>query len=77
VTTLQINDAAPPQIDKSSRFPWDKVIAWTIGALLAYGAIQSRLAVLEVRYEQMARDVAEIKSDVKTLIQTGGGGGSR
>lgn len=81
MTRLQIqaaaDDAPPVEGRPVQKFSWEKALAYLIAGLLAYGAIQSRIAVLEVRYEQMARDVAEIKSDVKTLIHAGGGGGSR
>lgn len=73
------DDAAPRgQEDRPvSKFSWERALGYLVAGLLAYGAIQSRIAVLEVEYEQIARDVAEIKGDVKTLIRAGGSGGGR
>ena len=45
------------------------VVAWLVGGILAYGALDARIAVLEDRYLRMQTDLSEIKADVKTLIQ--------
>jgi len=45
------------------------VVSWIVTVLLAYGAIDSRLSVLEDRYERLFQDVGEIKRDVRTLVQ--------
>lgn len=54
------------------RLSWGQIvtfIGWITTVLLAYGAIDARLSVVEDRYERLFRDVGEIKADVKVLIQ--------
>ena len=48
------------------------VVAWLVGGLLAYGALDGRIAVLEDRYLRMQVDLTEIKADVKVLIRREG-----
>ena len=48
---------------------WQTIIGWVGAALLAYGAVEARVRVLEDRYERIIQDIGEIKSDVKTLIR--------
>lgn len=45
------------------------IVGWLATVLLAYGAVDSRVAVLEERYERLFQDIGEIKRDVRTLIQ--------
>jgi hypothetical protein len=45
------------------------VIGWIVAVLLAYGAVNVRVAVLETKYDRLTQDIGEIKSDVKTLLQ--------
>lgn len=54
------------------KLTWAQVVAfvgWLAMALLAYGAVDSRVRVLEDRYDRLLLDVTEIKDDVKTLLQ--------
>ena len=51
------------------RVNWHTVFGWVVTALLAYGAVEARVRVLEDRYERIIGDIAEIKNDVKTLIR--------
>ena len=51
------------------RMNWQMVAGWIVTALLAYGAVEARVRVLEDRYERIIYDIGEIKSDVKTLIR--------
>lgn len=51
------------------RINWQMVAGWVVTALLAYGAVEARVRVLEDRYERIIYDISEIKSDVKTLIR--------
>lgn len=44
------------------------LIGWLVSAVLAYGAIDSRVKVLEDRYERMVEDVREIKQDIKVIL---------
>jgi hypothetical protein len=44
------------------------VIGWIVSVLLAYGAMNVRVSVIEERVNVMRADLAEIKSDVKTLL---------
>jgi hypothetical protein len=58
--------------DDRLRVRWDvivTVVMWMVGGLLAYGALDARIRVLEDRYLRMSLDLSEIKADVKTLIQ--------
>lgn len=52
---------------------WMPLIVWVVTTVvtvtLAYGAVTSRLSVLEVKYDRLYQDIAEIKSDVKTLLR--------
>lgn len=45
------------------------IVSWIVTVLLAYGAVDARVSVLEDRYERLFRDVGEIKSDVKALLR--------
>ena len=45
------------------------VVTWLVTAMLAYGAIDARLQVLEDRYERVVDDLREIKADVKALLK--------
>ena len=42
---------------------------WIVSALLAWSVVQSRVAVLEERADQLRSDLQEIKIDVKTLLR--------
>jgi hypothetical protein len=42
---------------------------WLVSGLLAWSVVQSRIAVLEERVDQLRTDLAEIKSDIKILIR--------
>lgn len=58
--------------DGSYKLRWDviaTVVAWLIGGLLAYGALDARIRVLEDRQERVSQDIAEIKADVKLLLR--------
>ena len=45
-----------------------QVIAWVVAVLIAYGALQARVSVLEERVNRLSSDIQEIKQDVKTLL---------
>lgn len=47
------------------------IAVWLVSALLAYGVVQTRLAVLEERVMRLLEDVSEIRADVKELIRRG------
>jgi len=42
---------------------------WLVSILLAWGVVQTKVAVLEERVGQLRADLAEIKADVKTLLR--------
>ena len=44
---------------------------WLVSILLAWGVVQTRVAVLEERVDQIRADLAELKADVKTLVRRG------
>lgn len=46
-----------------------QIVTWIVAALLTYGAINARVSVLEDRVNGMKETVAEIRGDVKTLLQ--------
>ena len=54
------------------RVRWDviaTVVAWLVGGLLAYASLDGRIKVLETKYERVADDIKEIKSDIKLILQ--------
>ena len=46
-----------------------QVAVWIVLVLLAYGTVNTRLQVLEVKYDRIALDISEMRADVKTLIR--------
>lgn len=42
---------------------------WIVSILLAWGVVQTRVAVLEERVDQLRSDISEIKSDIKILLR--------
>jgi hypothetical protein len=51
------------------RVKWETVLGWIIAALLAYGAVDRRVAVLETKYDVVEKQLNEIRSDVKELLR--------
>ena len=45
------------------------VVAWIVSVLLAYGALNTRVSLVEERVDRLTADVSEIKTDVKTLLR--------
>lgn len=45
------------------------VVAWVIGGLLAYGAIDGRIRVLEANSETVQDALREIRTDIKELLR--------
>ncbi|MDO8629453.1 MAG: hypothetical protein Q7R41_03075 [Phycisphaerales bacterium] len=41
---------------------------WVVLVLLAYGTVNTRLQVLEVKYDRIAEDITEMRADVKLLL---------
>ena len=55
-----------------SRVSWSVLSTigiWIVSALLAWSVVQTKVAVLEERVDQIRTDLAELKTDVKTLLQ--------
>lgn len=46
-----------------------QLVVWLVSILLAYGALNARISVLETKNDTQARDLIEIKNDVKALLQ--------
>ena len=46
-----------------------QAVVWVVGVLLAYGAINADVAVLQTKYDLMMTDVQEIKVDLRELLQ--------
>lgn len=42
---------------------------WVVLVLLAYGTVNTRLQVLEVKYDRIAQDISEMRADVKALLR--------
>ena len=42
---------------------------WIVSALLAWSVVQTKVAVLEERVDQIRTDLAELKADIKTLLK--------
>lgn len=60
--------------DGSLKIRWDvvvTVVAWLVTVMLAYGALDGRIRVLEDRNSRIDGDIREIKADVKSLLQHG------
>lgn len=46
-----------------------QIIAWVVGALLTYGAVNARVSVVESQMQQMHDDMKDLKFDVKELLR--------
>lgn len=58
--------------DGSYKLRWDviaTIVAWLVGGMLAYSSLDARIAILEDRSIRVSQDLAEIKADVKALLQ--------
>lgn len=54
------------------KLTWAQIVAfigWLAMALLAYGAVDTRVKVLEDRYDRLFQDVKEMKADIKILVR--------
>lgn len=47
------------------------LLTYVIAALIAYGVVNARLAVVESRVSGFDAQLAEIRQDIKTLLQRG------
>ena len=55
-----------------SRVSWSVLSTigiWIVSALLAWSVVQTKVAVLEERVDQIRTDLAELKADIKTLLR--------
>jgi F0F1-type ATP synthase membrane subunit b/b' len=50
-----------------------QIVVYVIALVLTYGALDKRIAALEIKYDRIAQDLAEIKADTKQLLQRLGG----
>lgn len=58
--------------DGGYKLRWDviaTVVAWLVGGMLAYSSLDARIRVLEDRGIRVSQDIAEIKADMKLLLQ--------
>lgn len=46
-----------------------QLIVWLVAAVLTYGAINARVAVVESQMDTLRSDLNEIKQDVKSLLR--------
>jgi hypothetical protein len=46
-----------------------QLVGWLVGVLLAYGAMNVRVSVVEQRVNDVRADIQEVKQDVKTLLR--------
>jgi hypothetical protein len=51
------------------RIKWETVLGWLIAALLAYGAVDRRVAILETKYDIVQDQLRDIQKDVKELLK--------
>jgi hypothetical protein len=47
------------------------LVGWLVSAVLAYGAVDARVRVLEASYDRLLYDMREIKTDVKQILERG------
>ena len=43
------------------------LVGWLVSAVLAYGAVDARVRVLEASYQMLLHDMREIKTDVREV----------
>lgn len=63
--------AAQNAVSAQGRLSWQIVTqlgVWLVTALLAYGLINTRLQVLEVKYDRTTQDLMEMKADLKQVL---------
>lgn len=46
-----------------------QVVAWIVAAVITYGAINTRVAVVESQIDTFKADLQEMKQDIKTLLR--------
>jgi hypothetical protein len=46
-----------------------QLIAWIVGLVLVYGAVNVRVSVLEDQYRRTQQDISEIKANVRSLLE--------
>ena len=46
-----------------------QLAGWIITVMLAYGVVNTQLAVQDTQIQQLKADLAEIKADVKSLLR--------
>jgi len=46
-----------------------QIAVWIVLVLLAYGTVNTRLQVLEVKDTRIAQDIAEMRADIKVLLR--------
>lgn len=65
----RVNNGRSPKPAAWFRSDWGKyLVSLLISVLLAYGVMETRLAVLESRVNGFDTALAEIRSDIKTLL---------
>ncbi len=62
------------RVNGNGRFRlWTQVLMWAAATIvtvtLAYGAVNTRVAVLEAKFEAWDRQLREIRADVKELLR--------
>lgn len=45
------------------------VVGWLVCGMLAYGALDGRIGILEDRYLRISSDINEMKADLKQLLR--------
>lgn len=46
-----------------------QIVIYVVALMLTYSALDKRIAALEIKYDAIAQDLAEIKADTKLLLQ--------
>lgn len=48
-----------------------QIVAWVVAVIVAYGMVRADVAVLQTKYDRLAQDISEIKTDVRELLNRG------
>jgi hypothetical protein len=61
----EVNEGQPMRLNWQAALV--VLVGWLVSAVLAYGAVDARVKVLEASYERLLQDMREIKADVREV----------
>lgn len=70
--TLGLSDPRSPDEPGAARVDIGTIVqlvVYVVAVTLAYASLSERITKLEVKYDRIAQDIAEIKADLKTLLE--------